>query len=91
MLDELVDEGEDHGVGGSLDGGGGARGEGEEDARGEEEEENCRCQKIPHLFVLVCENLLKLHETRSIRTILSRTTLHFNRNGFLNIPLRERS
>ena len=91
MLNELVDEGEHHGVGGGLDGGGGARGEGEDDARGEEEEENSRCQKIPHLFVLLCENLLKLHEARSIRAILSRTLLHFNGRGFGSVPLGKRT
>jgi len=57
VLNELVDEGEHDGVGGGLDGGGGTRGEGEEDTRGEEEEEDSSCQEVPHLFVLVCENL----------------------------------
>jgi hypothetical protein len=41
------------------------------------------------LFVLLCENLLKLHETGSVRTIVSRTTLDFNGRGFLEIPRRE--
>jgi hypothetical protein len=78
VLHELVDEGEDDGVGGGLDGGGCTGREGEEDTRGEDEEEKSGCQDIPHLFVLVCENLLKLHEAGTVRTIFSRTLLPFN-------------
>jgi hypothetical protein len=86
MLNELVDKCEHDGVGGSLNGGGGTRGEGEEDPRGEEEEEDSSCHKIPHLFVLVCENLLKLHEAGAIRTVVAGTPLHFNRSRFHEIP-----
>ena len=90
VLNELVDEREHNGVGRGLDGGGRTRREGDEDARGEEEEEDSSCCKIPHLFVLVCENLLKLHETRSIGTIFSRTLFSFNGGGLGGRPGGER-
>ncbi len=57
VLDKLVDQGEDNRMGRCLDGGGRPRGEGHDHTGSQEEEENSRCQKIPHLFVLLCENL----------------------------------
>jgi hypothetical protein len=42
------------------------------------------------LFVLVCENVLKLHQTRSIGTILSGALLDFNRRRLGGGPLGER-
>ena len=69
MLNELVDKCEHDSVGGSLNGGGGTRGEGEEDPGGEEEEEDSSCHKIPHLFVLVWENLPKHHQEFVVQNI----------------------
>ena len=69
VLNELVDKSKHNGVGGSLDGGGGTRGEGEEDAGREEEEEDGSCQEIPHLFVLLCENLLEHHQEFVVQNI----------------------
>ena len=50
VLDKLMDQGEDNRMGCCLNGGGLSRGEGEENPGSEKEEENCRCQKIPHVF-----------------------------------------
>ena len=69
MLDELVDQGEHHGVGRGLDGGGRARGEGDDYTGGQEEEEHGRRQEIPHLFVLLCENLPKHHQELVVQNI----------------------
>ena len=69
VLDELVDEGEHHRVGGGLDGEGGTGGEGEEHTRGEEEEEHGSRQEVPHLFVLLCENLLEHHQEFVVQNI----------------------
>ena len=44
---------------------------------------------MPIVFVLVCENLLKLHQARSIRTIVPGTTLDFYGRRLLEIPRRE--
>lgn len=57
MLDVLVDEGKDNRVSGSLDRQARAGREGEEDPRGEDEKECSSCQKVPHLFVVLWENL----------------------------------
>ncbi len=47
VLNELVDEGEDDGVGKGLSLKGGAGGEGEEDTGGEDVEERSRCKNVP--------------------------------------------
>lgn len=57
VLDELVDEGEDKGVGEGLHLEGGTRGKGEEDPRGEEVEERGCCQNVPpHVLLPLPEN-----------------------------------
>jgi hypothetical protein len=50
VLDELVDQGEDYGVGGSLDHEAGPRGQGQEDAGGQHEKQGCGGEQIREHF-----------------------------------------
>ena len=69
VLHKLVHQGEHHGVGRSLHGGGGARGEGHDHTRGQEEEEHGGRNEVPHCFVLLCENLPKDHQELVIQNV----------------------
>lgn len=67
MLDELVGKSKDDRVNGSLGGETRAGGEGEENARGEDEEEKSRREKIPHLFIVYREKVLRVRRLFALR------------------------
>lgn len=70
MLDELVDQGEDNGVGSGLHGEGLARRQRQQDTGSQNEEQDGSCQQIsPHLFVLLRENLPKHHKEFIIQNV----------------------